>query len=193
MRSNMKRIAAMTMAALVAASAVSGAIAAEYSSSTLSVGDRIVWATPVPTPVTEATPAPENDAQAAATVTPEPTPEEFVVRDGWITATSASHMVATVCATPTGALVGQARHGDPVTVLERDGDWLHISCMGMDGWVLSRYVTYTQPAPAVTAAPEATAVPEVTDEPEVTAEPEATAEPEETAEPETTTEPEVTD
>ena len=92
MRSNAKRIAALTLAVMMSLSALPG-FAAEYSSGALNVKDRVKQPTPAPTEVVEPTPAPEADEEIeAAEPTPVPTeaptatPYVFSAWSGWIDA-----------------------------------------------------------------------------------------------------------
>ena len=200
MRSNAKRIAALTLAVLMSLSALPG-LAGEYSSGPLNVKDRVKQPTPAPVEETE-TPAPETEqekpaAQPTAEPTVEPTEEPYVFApwSGWIDASEASNYVATVCDSPNGSLVGQIRRGEYVNVVEESGDWLRIEG-AVSGWVMSRYLSDSEPAPIEKPQPTEEPVveptePEATEEPVVEpTEPEATEEPVvKPTEPEATEEP----
>ena len=196
MRSNAKRIAAMTLAVMMSLSALPG-LAGEYSSGTLNVKDRVKQPTPAPTEVVETPEEKENSATPLpqATEAPTATPYVFSPWSGWIDASEASNYVATVCASPNGSLVGQIRRGEAVNVVEEDGGWLRIEG-AVSGWVMSRYVSDTKPAEIEPEATEEPVIEEPT-EPEATEEPvvEEPTEPEATEEPviEEPTEPEATD
>ena len=151
MRSNAKRIAALTLAVLMSLSALPG-LAGEYSSGPLNVKDRVKQPTPAPVEETEM-PAPETEqekpaAHPTAEPTVEPTEEPYVFApwSGWIDASEASNYVATVCDSPNGSLVGQIRRGEYVNVVEESGDWLRIEG-AVSGWVMSRYLSDSEPAP----------------------------------------------
>lgn len=60
MKSTVKRIAATAMAAMMALTSTTGAMAAEYYSGSLSIGSRLVRRTATPAPTAEPTPAPEE-------------------------------------------------------------------------------------------------------------------------------------
>jgi uncharacterized protein YgiM (DUF1202 family) len=79
--------------------------------------------TPTPVPSPSATPAP--------TVTPTATPHEAHEEDVQ-TATVRAALV-NVRANPDGEVIGQVEAGQDVTILEIDGDWVHIA--EPDGWL----------------------------------------------------------
>ena len=194
MRSNAKRIAALTLAVLMSLSALPG-LAGEYSSGTLNVKDKVKQPVSAATEEAVETPAPEtgkkeeaSEPTPAPTEAPTATPYVFSPWSGWIDASEASNYVATVCSSLNGSLVGQIRRGERVNVVEEKNGWLLIEG-AVSGWVMDRYVSGSEPEPIRVEKPAATEVPEVTKEPVETEEPEATEEPEVTEEPVETEEP----
>lgn len=94
MKSTVKRIAATAMAAMMALTSTTGAMAAEYYSGSLSIGSRLVRRTATPAPTAEPTPAPEEVTLDETEVLEEATVSEATVSEATLSEATLGEAIA---------------------------------------------------------------------------------------------------
>ena len=188
MKNTVKRIAATALAAMMALTSTAGAMAAEYYSNSLSVGNRLVRKTETPAPTAEPTPEAVIEATAEPTAAPTAVPTAKPTAAPKATKAPVAETTDEVEAIEYDVLANVPVNGDAdirlvanglseiietvadqtvVAVLGIEGDWVHVLSGDVIGYVYIDSIMaifdveglMPEPTPTPEVAPGATPAP----------------------------------